>query len=159
MLIKPNVERGRAANRVLAGLPERCGVFFHAEQDATGARASAGTLLLNVRLAGFAHCGGLQERPPAAFMEVLEMRLDTLCEEISLRLCGSAEPCHVARASCNHCDILRESIGYRQQEQQCQSQRPCHVDSESWDGDQCMAELLHNQIGRCKFRFGDKPAN
>jgi hypothetical protein len=79
MLIGANVEPGCAANRVLARLPERCEVFFHAEQDAAGARPRARTLLLNIRLAGFTHGGGLHQRPPAAFMEILEMRLDALC--------------------------------------------------------------------------------
>jgi hypothetical protein len=105
------IELGRAANRVLAGLPERREVFSHAEEDAAGARAYARTLLLNIRLAGFTHGGGLHQRASAAFMEVLEMRLDTLCEEISLRLRVIAEPCHVSRASRNHRDILREGRG------------------------------------------------
>jgi hypothetical protein len=159
MLIRPNVALSRTANLVLAGLPERCEVFFHAEEDAAGARARVGTLLFNIRLAGFTYGRGLYERAPAAFMEVPEMRLDARREEILRRLCGVAEPCHVPRASRDDGDILRESRGDGQQEQQCQSQRPCHVDSESWHGDQCMTELVHDQIGRCKLPARDKPAN
>src|ERR1700745_713664 len=88
-------------------------------------------------------------------MEILEMRLDAFGEKISLRLCGVTELCHVAGASRYDHDILPESRRGREQEQQCQSQRPGHVNSERWDGDQCMARPVHGRIGRYKFPIRD----
>jgi hypothetical protein len=61
------------ADSVPAGLTERSEMFFHAQQDATGSRSGGGTLLLDVCPAGFTHSGGLQQRRPALFMEILEM--------------------------------------------------------------------------------------
>jgi hypothetical protein len=130
-------------------------MFFHAQYDPTGSRPGAGTLLLDVHLAGFTHSGGLHQRRPALFMEVLEMRLDAFSEKIMLRFCGVTEFCHVSGTSPNDCRILRESGGDWQQQQQCQSQLPCHVASEEWRGDQRMAGPVHNEIGRCKFAGWD----
>ena len=73
-------------------------MFFHAQYDPTGSRPGAGTLLLDVHLAGFTHSGGLHQRRPALFMEVLEMRLDAFSEKIMLRFCGVTEFCHVSGA-------------------------------------------------------------
>jgi hypothetical protein len=44
-------------------------------------------------------------------MEMLEMRLNTFCEKISLRFCGVTELRHVLRASRYDRDILPESAG------------------------------------------------
>jgi hypothetical protein len=97
------------ADRVLAGLTERNEMFFHAQQDATGSRSRGRTLPLDIRLAGFTHGGGLHQRRPALFTEILQMRLDAFGERITLRLRGRTELCHVARASRYDRDILPES--------------------------------------------------
>lgn len=81
-------------------------MFFHAQQDATGSWSRCGTLLRDIRVAGFTHGSGLHQCRPALFMEILEMRLDAFCEKISLRLRGVTKPCHVARASLYDRDIL-----------------------------------------------------
>ncbi|HET8918771.1 MAG TPA: hypothetical protein VFN27_03735 [Xanthobacteraceae bacterium] len=99
------------ANGVFAGLTERSEMFFHAQQDATGSRSRGGTLLLDIRLAGFTHGGGFHQRRPTLFMEILEMRLDAFGEKISLRLRGVTELCHVAGANRYDRNILPESRG------------------------------------------------
>jgi len=109
--VGPNFELGRVAYGVPAGLTERGEMSFHAQQDAAGSRPRSVTLLLDVRPAGFTHGGGLHQRLPALFMEILEMRFDAFGEKISLRSCGVTELCHVARASRNDRNILPESRG------------------------------------------------
>ena len=81
-------------------------MFFHAQQNATGSKSHGRTLLLDVRLARFAHGGGSQQRRPAPFIEILEMRLDAFREKVSLRLCGVTKLSHVGRASRYGRDIL-----------------------------------------------------
>jgi hypothetical protein len=75
-------------------------MFSHAHQDATGSRTYCATSLLDIRHASFTHGGGLHQRRPALFMEILEMRLDTFGERITLRSRGLTELSHVARTSC-----------------------------------------------------------
>jgi hypothetical protein len=145
------------ADRVPAGLTECREIFFHAQQYATGSRSRGAALLRDVGLAGFTHGGGLYERRPVLFMEILEMRLDAFGEKILLWLCGMTELCHVAGTGGYDCAILRESRGDREQQQQCQSQRPGHVDSERWRGDPCMTRPVHNGLGLCKFRSVHQP--
>jgi hypothetical protein len=94
------------ANRVLAGLTERSEMFFHAQQNATGSWSLGRALLLDVRLAGFAHGGGSYQRRSAPFIEILKMRLDAFREQVSVRVCGVTKLCHVARASRYGGDIL-----------------------------------------------------
>jgi len=86
-------------------------MFFHAQDNPTGSRPRAGTLLLDVRLAGFTHAGGLHQRRPALVMEILEMRLDAFSEKIMLSFCGVTEFCHVSGTSPNDRRILPESRG------------------------------------------------
>jgi hypothetical protein len=97
------------ADRVPAGLTERREMFFHAQQDAAGSWPRGVTLLLDIRVAGFTHGGGLQQRRPALFVEIPEMRFDAFSEKILLRSCGVTELCHVARASRYDRNILPES--------------------------------------------------
>ena len=86
-------------------------MFFHAQQDAASSRPRSVTLLFDIRPAGFTHGGGLQQRRPALFMEILEMRFDAFGEKILLLSCGVTELCHVARASRYDRNILPESRG------------------------------------------------
>jgi hypothetical protein len=97
------------ADRVPAGLTERREMFFHAQQDAAGSWRRGVTLLLDIRVAGFTHGGGLQQRRPALFVEIPEMRFDAFSEKILLQSCGVTELCHVARASRYDRNILPES--------------------------------------------------
>ena len=85
------------ADCILAGLTERGEMLFHAHQDSAGSRSCRGTVLLDIRLAGFTHGGGPHQRCLALFMEILEMRLNTFGESITLRLRGLAEFRRVAR--------------------------------------------------------------
>ena len=85
--------------RVPARLTERCEMFFHAQQDAAGSRPRGVTLLLDIRPAGLTHGGGLHQRRPALFMEILEMRFDAFGEKTSLRSRGVTELCHIVRTS------------------------------------------------------------
>jgi hypothetical protein len=99
------------ADRIPAGLTERGKVLFRAHQDPTGSRSRRGTVLVDIRLAGFAHGGGPHQRRLALLMEILEMRLNTFGESIALRLCGLAEFRRVARASRYDRNVLREGRG------------------------------------------------
>ena len=107
--IRPDFELGRMTDRVPAGLSERSEMFFHAQQDATGSWSHSRTSLLDIRFAGVTDGGGLHQRRSALLMEILEMRFDAFGEKISLRSCGVAELCHVARASRYDRNILPES--------------------------------------------------
>src|ERR1700746_4189199 len=87
-------------------------------------------------------------------MEILEMRLDAFGEKNLLLLCGVEELCHVAGASRYDHDILPESRRGREQEQQCQSQRPGHVNSERWDGDQAWRDQCTAGLDAINSRSG-----
>jgi hypothetical protein len=67
------------------------------------------TMLRDIRVASFTHGGGLQQRCPALFTEILEIPLDAFDKRITLRLRGVTEICHVARASRYDSDVLSES--------------------------------------------------
>ena len=86
-------------------------MFFRAHQDSAGSRSCRGTVLLDIRLAGFTHGGGPHQRCLALFMEILEMRLNTFGESIALRLRGLAEFRRVARTVRYDRNVLREGDG------------------------------------------------
>ena len=109
--VRPDLELGRMADRVPARLTERREMFFHAQQDAAGSRPRGVTLLLDIRPAGLTHGGGLQQRRPALFMEILEMRFDAFGEKTSLRSRGVTELCHIVRTSRYDPNKLPESRG------------------------------------------------
>ena len=50
------------ADRILAGRAERGEMFFRAHQDPAGSRSCRGTVLVDIRLAGFTHGGGSHQR-------------------------------------------------------------------------------------------------
>jgi len=74
-------------------------MFFRAHQDPAGSRSCRGTVLVDIRLAGFTHGGGSHQRRLALLMEILEMRLNTFGASIALRLRGLAEFRRVAHTS------------------------------------------------------------
>ena len=60
-------------------------MFFHAHQDPAGSRSRRGTVLVDIRPAGFTYGGSPHERRLVLLMEILEMRLNTFGESIALR--------------------------------------------------------------------------
>ena len=96
------------ADRILAGLTERGEMFFRAYQDPAGSRSRRGTVLVDIRLAGFTHGGGPHQRRLALFMEILEMRFNASGKSIALRLSGLAVFRHLARTSRYDLNVLRE---------------------------------------------------
>jgi hypothetical protein len=80
-----HVARGCMSHRLLARFAQRRIVCFDAQKDATRARFSTGTLLRNIRPAGFVHSLGLNQCSLACLSERLEIRPDAAGELLPFR--------------------------------------------------------------------------
>lgn len=86
------------AHRFLAWLAHSCEMLFDTQQDATRARLRSGTVLLDIRTAGFAHHSNPQERCLARLTEIIEMRPNAFDERTCSRLAGRTKLRDIATA-------------------------------------------------------------
>src|SRR5215475_12407146 len=100
------------AYRLLAWIAQGGEVFFDAQQNATRAGFSGGTLLVDIPSTGLPNVGNSHKRRLARLSEFLEVHLNTFHEGASARLGRTARIAYVLGARLYDTDILSKSRVY-----------------------------------------------